>query len=337
MHSSADVKKPGIDDFQANLIFCIARIFAPAWKVLSGALSIPSHVTNDIYAREKNPVLICEELVKHWFETTSGANVHVFLELLNQPYLKDDLKQEIPLLQATVNGKPVSYPDFFPRPIAKAYTRMIVKVIKILKTFPNAHEDEDILLHLRCYPNKIKVNNELFINTKDASEIVDILINKGMLSPINVSKLLFLVKSIECRDAEKEIESYESSIEDKPIADELMWCLGQCQSPDRCYLYARLIEDPKIVTYRDLKMSKYADISVHNIVEERIGQGSTFIFWKIPEEDASKLQLSKVVPLSLKQLLCDANIIESGFCYKEKQKSLVVKQLAINDGMYVYN
>ena len=303
-------------------------------------MNIPRHVINNIYQdKAKNCIVISEELIKYWFKTEPEASVHLLLDILDDQYIKDDLKEKITLIQANLNGMSVKYPDIFPRPIAENYTRMIVKVIKILNNFPNAHEE--LLLLLRYYPDKNKVNNDLFENTKNAGEIVDTLINEGLVSPININKLHFLVESIECTEAQKVIETYEQSIEDKPIADELMWCLGQCQSPDRCLLYARLIGDPKIITYHDLKrakstMSKCADIPMHNMTDKLKGKGSTIIFWEISKEDAQNFCLCKSVPLSLKQALGEANIIEFGFCHDEKQESIHVDQLLVTS-QYAYN
>lgn len=333
-----------ICDHQANAVYCIARVFAPVWKLVSAALDIPHHVISNIYDTDKNnPIAICEKLIKYWFETRSEANIHVLLHILDEPYLKDELKDKITLIQANLSGMAVKYPDIFPRPVADNYTQMIVQVIKILEKFPNAHEE--LLLYLRYYPDKVKVNNHLFEKTKNVREIVDTLVDEGLLSPINVNKLYFLVESINCIEAKKEIERYELSIQDKPIADELMWCLGQCQSPEKCFVYARWIGDPKIVTYRDLQrakagMSMYMGIPVHNMVDDVKGKGSVIVFWRITEEDAQKLHLSKVVPLPLKETLLSANITEIGICFKEKQESIFVDQLSVatsSEGTYVHN
>ena len=344
MPFDASIFHVGIEicDHQANAIYCIARIIAPSWKLVSGALNIPRHVINNIYEDgKKNCVVISEKLIKYWFETESAASVHVLLNILDEPYIMDELKEKITLIQTNLSGMPVNYPDIFPRPIAENYTCMKIKVIKILKSFPDAHEE--LLLLLQYYPDKNTINKELFKNTKNANEVIDTLENEGLLSPINIHKLLFLVKSINCIQAQKAIEAYEESIDDKPITDELMWCLGQCQSPRRCFLYARLIGDPKISTYRDLKkakagISQFADVPVHNMIDTLQGKGSTIIFWEISEEDAQKTYFSQCVPLSLKQTLCEANIIELGICYKEKQQSVYVEQLVVTrgiKGMYV--
>ena len=331
-----------ICDHQANAIYCIARIIAPSWKIVGSALSIHRHVMNNMYQDgRENHIVISEKLIKHWFETEPAASVHVLLDILNDPYIRDDLKKEITLIQANLSGIRVRYPDIYPRPVAENYTCMIVKVIKILNNFPNAHEE--LLLLLKYYPDKNTVNNELFKNTKNAGEIVDTLYNEGLLSPINVNKLHFLVKSIECNEAQKAIEAYERLIDDEPIADELMWCLGQCQSPDRCLLYARLISDPKIVTYHDLKkakaaVSEFRDVPMHSMTDELIGKGSAILFWEISEEDAEKTHFSKSIPLSLKQTLREAKIIELGICYKGKQESIYVDQLVVttgNAGMFI--
>lgn len=317
---------------QANAIYCIARIFAPTWRLVSGALNIPRHVINDIYKTETNCIIICEKLIKYWFETRSEANIYVLIDILNEPYIQDELKDKITLIQANLNGLSVQYPDIFPRPIAENYTSMIVQVIEILENFPQAHKK--LLQYLKYYPDKIKVNNKLFQNTKNVADIVDTLIDEGQLSPININKLHFLTKSINCIEAKEAIEKYEQSIENKPIADELMWCLGQCQSPDRCLAYVRLIGDPKIVTYHDLKNAKtaasnYMDIPMHNMDENLKGKGSIFIFWKVSKEDAKTVHLSETVPLSIKQALCKAKIIEIGICYKEKHESIHVEQLTV--------
>ena len=328
------VQMPPSCNHQANAVYCIARIFAPSWRLVSGALNIPRHVINEIYKNEKsNCVIICEKLIEYWFKTRSEANIYVLIDILNEPYIRDELKDKITLIQANLNGLPVQYPDIFPRPIAENYTCMIVKVLEILEKFPQAHKK--FLRYLKYYPDT--VNNKLFENTKNVEEIVDTLINEGQLSPINVNKLHFLAKSINCTKAKEAIEKYEELIEDKPINDELMWCLGQCQSPDRCLAYVRLIGDPKFVTYGDLKNAKaaasmYTDIPVHNMDEKLKGKGSTFIFWKISEEDAEKVHLSTRVSLSIKQTLHKAKIIEIGICYKEKHESICVEQLLVVTG-----
>ena len=309
-------------DHKVNQICCISGRLAFQWILVALVLKIPDEVINTIDKTETNPILKCERLLTYWFENHHGASIESLLEILNKPYLMHELKGSIKLSQA---DRDIIEHNMVSSKIAQNYADMLFELIQLLRKHSDSFNI--ILEHLELHPH---VKFKPFENAKSIKEIVKTLENEGHLSPLNVEFLNWLVKSIP--EAQTVIKNYEESIYDEPIADELQWCMKQCQSTDRSFVYAKILGDPHIITYRDLQRSKKAVSDFTGISESEMsiklkGKGSIFLFWKIPEQIAERSQLPHAASLRIKYELDEAKIVGVGICYKEHNQYVLVSQL----------
>jgi len=307
-------------------VYNFAVKYSSLWKLVALALSIPSDYISAVHKKESNSVRKCQEILQYWFDINGDESISLLNEILNQSFIQDELK----LFGGAAGGG--DYPDAFQSKIKGNYTEMIVKLTKILGK--GAEYLSEILIRLKHYPHDI--DTSCFENVKTIDDVFLILRKKELLSTIDISILKYLVKHIDCKEALNAIEEYEESIKDEPIAEELSWCMKQCQSPDRHFIYTRIKGNPLIVTYGDLKLaketvSKYLQISESDLIVKRKGNGSVILFWDIPEELAKTIHLRRVVSVSTKQELSDANIIEIGICVKQSKSNIYVEEIAVSD------
>lgn len=319
-------KKPSNDeicDHKMNTVYSIASRYSTVWKLVALALGTPPNFITKVYKKESDSVQKCQEILQYWFDINGEGSIDLLYESLDHSFIGDELKSS----GVSLHG---AHPDYsFQNKIRENYTEMIVKLIKVLDKRPEYLQE--ILLRLQHYPGDV----DTYESVKTINDIFSTLKRKGQLSTLDLSKLKYLIKHIGCKEGQYFIEEYEESIKDEPIADELSWCLKWCQDPDRYYIYARIKGDPRIITYGQIKMAKeavsnYVQESESNLMLKCKGKGSVILFWDVPEEIAKNLQLPKVTSLSIKQDLCNANIIEVGICIKQRKSHIFVEEIVVS-------
>jgi len=336
--------KPTVND-----LMNLTPLIGSKWGLVGTKLGISDDALTRI-SSIGDDIKCSAKMLKIWLSTKPFPTWGDLLEVLELPYvglldIAQKLKARIVSCSVVRNGFRQSNGLSFkvPTESSKKYICLMVDLVELLP--PDSWRKMKTALEHFEEPISSLYSEEMdtavYENVRNVSEMLKSLKKHGLLSPVELGWLKFLVDDVvKCPEASKRIKKYEAAIESDTLLGKVNFANNQRPTEDTAMLYCRTEIQPETATCQNIKLAKagctsYVGVQAHEAVLHSVQVGSIIFFWKIPLRKAMKLKLSKSVSLETKRMFDIANILDISVMVGDSYESVSVEDMSVAAEMSV--